>query len=107
MTLRTTRKTVTFVRPFVLKGLDAEQPAGTYVVETAEELLDTMLLPAYRRTSTTIELHPRPGNRAVTEMATIDPNDLDAALARDAVRPTASRADGSETLTQARARKHS
>ena len=39
MTVRTSRKTVTFRQPFSLSGIDEVQPAGTYTVETDEELL--------------------------------------------------------------------
>jgi hypothetical protein len=47
MTVRTTSKTVTFTHPFNLSGMDKVQPAGTYTVETDEELLQTSSLPAY------------------------------------------------------------
>jgi hypothetical protein len=39
---RTTSKTVTFTHPFVLDGLDGPHPAGSYAVETAEELLQAL-----------------------------------------------------------------
>ena len=39
MDRRTSRRTVTFARPFSLRGIDGVQPAGTYVVETDEELI--------------------------------------------------------------------
>src|SRR6267378_401528 len=54
MTVRTTSKTVTFTHPFNLSGMDKAQPAGTYTVETDEELLQTLSLPAYRRISTLV-----------------------------------------------------
>jgi hypothetical protein len=47
MTVRTSRKTVTFTQPFSLSGIDEEQPAGTYTVETDEELLPGVSFPAY------------------------------------------------------------
>jgi hypothetical protein len=46
---------VTFMHPFNLNGMDKMQPAGTYTVETDEELLQTSL-PAYRRISTLMRL---------------------------------------------------
>jgi hypothetical protein len=46
MTVRTTSKTVTFMHPFSLTGTDEVQPAGTYTVETDEELLQPSSLPA-------------------------------------------------------------
>jgi hypothetical protein len=41
MTVRTTSKTVTLMHPFNLSRMDKMQPAGTYTVETDEELLQT------------------------------------------------------------------
>jgi hypothetical protein len=38
MTVRTTSKMVTFMRPFSLSETDELHPAGTYTVETDEEL---------------------------------------------------------------------
>lgn len=94
MTIRTTSKTVTFRRPFVLGGTSDVQPAGTYDVETEEELLDTVALPAYRRTATMIELHARSGAAAITEMVVVDPDELEAALARDAAAEAMASAHG-------------
>lgn len=85
MTLRTIRKTVTFTRPFSLSGIETVQPAGTYEVETDEELLEGVSFPAYRRVATTIFLPPQPGSMVFAEMATIDPLDLEAAQERDAI----------------------
>ena len=39
MTVRTSSKSVTFAQPFSLSGIDEVQPAGTYTVETDEELI--------------------------------------------------------------------
>ena len=83
MTIRTTEKTVTFKRPFVLGGFDEELPAGTYRVETDEELLDVVSFSAYRRVLTLIHLHPELGKPGLTRTVSIDPNALAAALARD------------------------
>ncbi len=83
MLTRTSRKTVTFRRPFVLGGFDEALPAGDYSVETDEELLVGLSFPAYRRVLTHICLHPKPGRPGVTQTLTIDPNELDAALERD------------------------
>jgi len=80
MPIRTSSATVVFRRPFDLSGLNGTQPAGAYVVETSEELLDGVSFPAWRRHSTIIRLHPKPG---LTLSATVDPRDLDAALLQD------------------------
>jgi hypothetical protein len=80
METRTTGRTVEFHRPFVLKSLDGEQPAGIYVVSSVEELLDTFTVTAWKRIATTIRLSQ---DNAI-EYATIDPVELDDALANDA-----------------------
>ena len=80
---RTMSKTVTFTRPFVLDGLDGPYPAGSYAVETAEELLQALSFPAWRRLYTTIRLPGRPGASVLEQVAPVDPRALDAALARD------------------------
>lgn len=83
MTTRTSKKTVTFRRPFVLGGFDEVLPAGAYSVETDEELLGGISFPVYRRLLTLIHLHAKPGHPGLTQTLTIDPNELDAALKRD------------------------
>jgi hypothetical protein len=84
MTMRTTSRTVTFIHPFNLSGMDKEQAAGTYTVETDEELLQTLSLPAYKRISTLMRLPARPRSTMVTQIVEINPLELAAALARDA-----------------------
>jgi hypothetical protein len=84
MTVRTSRKSVTFTQPFSLSGIDEVQPAGTYTVETDEELLPGLSFPAYRRVATLILLRSRGGGRIVEEVANIDPLELQAAQERDA-----------------------
>jgi len=84
VTTRTTKTTVTFTRPFSLSGFDGEQPAGSYSVETDEELIEDVSFPAYRRMATMMQLEA--GSRAaggVLQVAVIDPKQLDAALAVD------------------------
>jgi hypothetical protein len=84
MTVRTTSKTVTFTHPFNLSGTDEVQPAGTYTVETDEELLQTSSLPAYRRISTLMRLPARATGTVLTEIVEVNPLELAAVLARDA-----------------------
>lgn len=90
MTVRTTRKAVTFVNSFKLGHFDEVLPPGTYEVETDEELLEGLSFHAYRRTLTLIHLPAKSGRRELTRTLTIDPNDLDAALKRDAASGAAS-----------------
>jgi hypothetical protein len=84
MTTRTTKKTVTFRRPFNLSGFDGEQPAGSYSVETDEELLEDLSFPAYRRMATMMQLETGAGAAGgIRQVAVIDPTELEAALAVD------------------------
>jgi hypothetical protein len=85
MTLRTSYKTVTFTRPFSLRGLEEVQPAGTYTIETDEEQLQGLSFDAYRRVTTLIFLPSRPGAAVVGQVASIDPLELEAAHDRDAM----------------------
>jgi hypothetical protein len=84
MTVRTSHKSVTFTRPFSLSGIDEVQTAGTYTVETSEELLQGVSFPAYRRIETLIFLPARPGGAFVERVVNIDPLELEAAQKRDA-----------------------
>jgi hypothetical protein len=82
MTVRTIRKTISFLIPFYLKGVDRLLPSGDYQVMTDEELIEGLSFPAYRRVSTAIFV-PAPSGSGI-EMATIDPLDLQAAQDQDA-----------------------
>jgi hypothetical protein len=83
MTVRTTSRTVTFIHPFSLSGTDEAQPAGTYTVETDEELLQASSIPAYRRIATLIRLARTTGT-VQTQIVETNPVELARALARDA-----------------------
>jgi hypothetical protein len=87
MTIRTTSRTVTFTRPFLLRGVE-EQPAGIYIVETDEEPLATASIEAYRRISTLLRLPGRPGSLVLGQVVDIDPAELAEALERDAAAPS-------------------
>jgi hypothetical protein len=84
MTVRTSHKTVTFTRPFSLSAIDDIQAAGTYTVQTDEELLPGVSFPAWRRIATLIFLPSRPGGAFVERMVDIDPLELESAQVRDA-----------------------
>ena len=84
MTVRTSRNAVTFTRPFSLRGIDELQPAGTYTVETDEELLPGVSFAAWRRVATLILLPSPPGRAVREQVANIDPLELQAALEEDA-----------------------
>jgi hypothetical protein len=76
MTTRTSNKTVTFSRPFMLKGIDQRLAAGSYRVGLS--------FPAYRRVSTMIFVPAQSGHAFSVELVPIDPLDLQAAQDRDA-----------------------
>lgn len=75
MLTRTQRSTLVFARPFSLKGEPRRQPAGTYLVETEEELLEGLSFPAYRRIATTITLLSAPKGALVQALG-VDPDEL-------------------------------
>ena len=82
--MRTTRKNVTFRRPFVLKGIDRTLPAGEYQVITDEELIDGLSFPVYRRVSTMMLIPAQSHAASSIEMVTIDPVALQVVRDRDA-----------------------
>ncbi len=84
MTTRTTRRNVTFRRPFSISGIEGVQPAGTYVVETDEQLLEELSFPAYHRVSTSIILPVGGGGSGSYQVVRIDPAELEEAQRRDA-----------------------
>lgn len=84
MTIRTSTKTVVFVKPFHLAGVDGALPEGRYEVDTDEEFLEGISFPVYRRIRTLIHLPVGSGAPGVRQTLAIDPDNLDMALERDA-----------------------
>ena len=82
MTQRTVRSTITFSRPFQLTGFDEPLRAGTYTVETHEELIEGLSFAAYRRVETLLFLLPPPGQASLVQVAVIDPIELEEAHRR-------------------------
>jgi hypothetical protein len=87
MTIRTSSKTVSFARPFLLKGVDRVLAAGQYKVVTDEELIEELSFPVYRRIATMIFVPADSQNSSSVEMVAIDPRDLQEAQDRDAEAP--------------------
>jgi len=87
MTVRTSSKTVSFARPFLLKGVDRVLAAGQYKVITDEELIEELSFPVYRRVATMIFVPADSQNSSSVEMVAIDPRDLQDAQDRDAEAP--------------------
>lgn len=83
MNSRTSTVTITFKRPFELKGVGRVLPPGDYRVTTDEELIEGLSFPVYRRMSTTIMV-PVDRSPLSIEMVPIDPGDLQAAREKDA-----------------------
>jgi len=54
MTTRTIRRTITFLQPFYLKGVDQWLSPRDYDVVTDEELIEGLSFSAYHRVSTAI-----------------------------------------------------
>lgn len=81
MTQRITRSSVTFRHPFLLSAFDTPQPAGTYRIETYEDLIEGVSFPAYLRIETLMELQCRPGQPP--QLVAVDPAELEAAHGRD------------------------
>jgi hypothetical protein len=90
MLTRTRVETLTFARPFQLKGVDRLLPAGDYRVSTDEELIEGLSFPVYRRVSTMIFVPARANPASSIEMVSIDPVDLRAAWQSDCVAAAAS-----------------
>ena len=80
MPVRTTRTQATFKEPFQLPELDGPQPAGSYDVDTDEEVIEGNERTVYLRVATILHVRS-PGS---TRFVTIDPAGLKAALERDA-----------------------
>jgi hypothetical protein len=80
MTIRTTQTTIVFRSPFKLKGFAKAEPAGTYLLETDEELIEGVSILAYHRVAALLHL-PRGGGGG--EVVNVDPSELEAALMQD------------------------
>ena len=83
MAARTIKKDITFLKPFSLGDVATVYEAGTYCVETDEELLEGLSFLAYRRTLTLLHLHPKPGQSGIGQIMEVDPEELEAALSLD------------------------
>jgi hypothetical protein len=83
MTMRSTRSTVTFSRPFTLSGYPGDLPEGDYEVLVVEELLQGLSFEAYRRTATYLTVRGSGNHAGRTELRAISENDLKEALSQD------------------------
>jgi hypothetical protein len=83
MLSRTTTRTVTFLMPFSIVAANQELPAGAYLVETDEELIQGLSFPAYRRVGTFLRIPQLRGSSDRLHSVPVDPEELEAALVRD------------------------
>ncbi|MCG8271577.1 hypothetical protein MIC97_08685 [Aquamicrobium sp. NLF2-7] len=81
--MRTTQTTVRFSSPFLLKGFDRAQPAGDYLVDHDEKLIEGISWLAYRRIGTFIHLPAIGISSPVQQIVEIDEKDLEDCLSRD------------------------
>ena len=83
--MRSTESTIHFSHPFRLSPLDHAQPAGQYRLVTEEERLEGLSFEAFQRVRTLLYLpaNSRPGR--AREVVEIDPAELAAAIAADAL----------------------
>jgi hypothetical protein len=82
---RMTRKTVDFKHPFSLAGIGHMLAAGTYLIETHEEMIEGLSFVAFRRVSTTIEIPDKMYGRTSRQIVAIDPTNLEAAQKLDEI----------------------
>ena len=80
MSMRTTSKSVVFARPFSITGVDLQQPAGVYIVETDEEPIEDLSFLVYRRVETRLQLAEDPLHPGIVETVTVNPAEIEAAL---------------------------
>lgn len=83
MEVRTTRSTVRFSSEFQLHGFDDPQPPGEYRIEYDEEQIEGITFLAFRRIATFLHLPAIATGKSPQQMVQIDPDDLEAALAKD------------------------
>ena len=79
---RTRRRTLTFKRPFTLKGVDRQLPPGDYELIIDEELIEELSFPVYRRMASWIMAPVHNAGTAI-EMIPIDPAEIAVAHERD------------------------
>ena len=78
--MRTTRTTIAFAHSVRFKGIDETFPAGSYDLETDEEVIEIGARTVYRRVRTLLLV------KSLGQVRTVDvrPHELDLALSRDA-----------------------
>lgn len=80
MTVRSTRMTVELSQSFSLRGCGQALEPGVYLVETDEQLLESLSFRAYQRIETFIHLHRDLGRPGVDRVLSVSGDDLDSAV---------------------------
>jgi hypothetical protein len=83
MTIRSRRETITFRRPFRIRGIDRQLPPGPYEVITDEEMIEGLSFASFRRVATMIMV-PAGTRGSAMEMVSIGSVDLSDAQRIDA-----------------------
>jgi hypothetical protein len=83
MTIRSRRETITFRRPFRIRGIDRQLPPGPYQVITDEEMIEGLSFASFRRVATMIMV-PAGTRGSAMEMVSIGSVDLSDAQRIDA-----------------------
>jgi hypothetical protein len=84
MNTRVTRRFISVVAPFQLKGMSEMRPGGIYEITTTEETIGDFMYEAYRRVSTTIYLPPLSRDHGMGQIIETDPAELE-----QVIQPTA------------------
>jgi hypothetical protein len=84
MTMRSRRETITFRRPFRIKGIDRPLSAGAYQLVTDEEMIEGLSFASFRRVATMIMVPAAAPYTSSMEMICISPVDLSDAQRIDA-----------------------
>jgi hypothetical protein len=98
--MRTTKSSVTFQSPFVLRPGMEELPPGRYDIETDEEEMSTVGRSAFRRDA----IHLFVADCGSTRTIIITPAELESALLRDAQASPAIDKGGTEPTAAERSR---
>ena len=83
MLIRTNPSIVHFFGAFSLTGVDRVLPPGDYAILEEEELIEGLSWIAYKRVNTFIEIPSTSSNTHMTQLFTIDHDDLQTKLQKD------------------------
>jgi hypothetical protein len=81
----TVRTAISFSQPFTLRDLDDFQPAGDYLLDMDEELIEGLSGLAYRRVATFLHLPSMSRQQNRAELRSVNPAKLDAAVEKDRI----------------------